>query len=78
MYDWDPIVQTQDYNEKMLETLKVDFKSEKGDVKYFDLNFTDEFDNSLCSRILLVRLEDNLWKIDTIINNDDHHFVVPN
>ena len=75
-YDWDPIIQSQDYNEKMLETLKVDFKTQRGDALYFDLNFIEEFKNRKCSRILVVRLENDLWKIDTVINNDDGQFIL--
>ena len=75
--DCDPIIQSQDYNEKMLETLKVEFKAKRRNALYFDLNFIDEFDDSKHGSVLMLKMEHEVWKIDTIINNDNQLFVVP-
>jgi len=75
--DCDPVIQSQDYNEKMLETLSVEFKAKRRNALYFDLNFIDEFDNSKHGSVLMLKMEHEVWKIDTIVNNDNQLFVVP-
>lgn len=76
-YDWNPVTQTQDYNIGMLETLKLKRMSQRQHLLYYELTFIDEFDNSKHGRVLVLKMEREAWKIDTIINNDNGQFLLP-
>lgn len=73
-HEWDPVTHTQDYSDKMLATLHVKFIGQQNGMRYFNLTFREEYKNRKYSRILVLKLENELWKIDTIINNDGEQF----
>jgi hypothetical protein len=76
-YDWNPITQTQDCNEEMLLSLKVSFRCQILNIQYYDLTFRETFKNRKHSRVLVLTPKDELWKIDTIINNDNDRYSFP-